>query len=235
MPVVPAHHYRETYNQADLAALSREFDIAQDHQAEMASLLEDAAAIWRWHSVGKGERTAPFVAAKNLRNLSKQANKLAAMLAALPPSAIAALDSQQTAEEYQILTGTIAKDKLLGFMVPESDGSEYPIFPEFHEIGRFIAALGDMASRAGKLPRAGKGKPADNALRMWIANIKMFWTSTLGRSFSRDVGSKGEAIAEAARFCVAAFHYVSPETPANTVLNVQKNYISSVNKKSLAK
>jgi hypothetical protein len=70
---------------------------------------------------------------------------------------------------------------------------------------------------------------------MWIANIEMFWASTLGRSFSRDVGLKGEAISESARFCVAAFRFVSPETPENTVLNVQKKYISYVNKKSLAK
>ena len=183
MPVVPAHHYRETYDQTDLAALAQEFDIALDHRAEMASLLEDAAAIWRWYSVGKGERTAPFVASKNLHDLSKQANKLAAMLVALPPTAITALNVQQTAEECAFITGTVAKDKMLGFMVPESDGSEYPIFPDFYEIGQFIAALGDLASRAGNLPRARKGKRADNALRMWIANIEMFWTSTLGRSF----------------------------------------------------
>ncbi|HSF91364.1 MAG TPA: hypothetical protein VLA51_04080 [Paracoccaceae bacterium] len=235
MPVVPTHHYRETYSQADLAALAQEFSIAPDHRAEMASLLEDAAAIWRWHAAGYKVRTAPYIAAKNLREVSRQAEKLKVALDALPPLAVAALASQQESAQSSVITGTLDKGKMLGFMATESDGSEYPIFPDFFEIGQLITALADLANRAGNLPRAGKGKPTNHALRMWIANIEMFWTSTLGRSFSRDVGLKGEAISESARFCVAAFRFVSPETPENTVLNVQKNYISSVNRKSLAK
>lgn len=235
MPVVPAHHYRETYSPADLVSLAQEFSIPPDHRAEMANLLEDAAAIWRWHAAGYKVRTAPYIAAKNLREVSRQAEKLKVALDALPPLANAALASQQESAQSSVISGTLDKGKIFGLLVPESDGSEYPIFPDPREIGQMIAALGDMANRASNLPRAGKGKPADHALRMWITNIELFWTSTLGRSFSRDVGSKGEAIAEAARFCVAAFHYVSPETPENTVLNIQKHYISSVNRKSLAK
>jgi hypothetical protein len=235
MPVVPVHHYRETYSAADLSDLAEAFEIPVEHRAEMALLLEDTAAIWRWYKAGRTDLTAPYVASKNLRDLSKQATKLKAALDALPPPAIEALERQLYAEQSAVVMETVDSDKMFALMVPESDGSDYPIFPDLRAFRRLVAAIADMADRASDLPNRGKGKPADRALRMWITNIDMFWTGVLGRSFTRDVGPNGEPLTQAGQFCVAAFRFVSPQTPQNSVSNAMKSHIASVKRKSLAK
>jgi hypothetical protein len=60
---------------------------------------------------------------------------------------------------------------------------------------------------------------------MWVLNIEMFWTQTLGRSFTRVVFAKGEPSSEAALFCVEAFKPFDPKTPPSRVLKEMKHCI----------
>ena len=123
MPVVPTHHYRETYTADAFDELAATFRIPVEHRAEMAKLLEDAAAIWRWKTAGREGQVAPFIAAKKLSDLSKQAYKLKATLDALPAAAITAFIAEMDHVESKIIAGVNDKGPFLGYMVPQSDGS----------------------------------------------------------------------------------------------------------------
>lgn len=235
MPVVPALHYRETYNPTDLAALSREFAIAQDHQADMASLLEDAAAIWRWHGGDRSKPPTPAQTAKSLSKAATLAHRLSQTVAALPEQALyrleLAIDRAQDEASTAMIMGQPVSD-LPAFTSPETDVNELGTLLDLSDILQIVSALERMAKDAAQLPSGSSGAKRDHALRMWIVNIELFWVNTLGRVFSRDATSSGEPVSEAARFCVAAFKVVNPETPSSRVLNEMKHRIRDAPTKS---
>ena len=180
MTVAPAHHHVETYTPAELEALSREFKIPDAQRTELAKLLEDAAAIWRWHHAAQKGIGTPAKSTKALNDVSKHARKLGAALRDLPPKAYAALAAEATSAENELLIADADLPKFLGVMVPEQDGSETPVTLDVQDIACLIDTLGQLAKRASTLPPGRKGKPANQALRIWISNIETFWTGTLG-------------------------------------------------------
>jgi hypothetical protein len=235
MPVVPAHHYRETYSPADLASLAQEFSISPDHRAEMASLLEDTAAIWHWHGVKHSKGPTPAQTARSLSKAAALAHRLSQTVAALPEQALyrleLAIDRAQDEASTAMIMGQPVSD-LPAFTSPETDGNELGTLLDVSDILQIVSALERLAKDAAKLPSGSSGAKRDHALRMWIINIELFWVNTLGRVFSRDATSSGEPVSEAARFCVAAFKVASPETPSSRVLNEMKHRIREVSSKS---
>lgn len=233
MPVVPAHHYRETYSQADLAALAQEFSIAPDKRAEMASLLEDAAAIWRWHGGDRSKPPTPAQIARSLNKAAAQARKLCLTVTTLPDQAFSRLEAVIDNAQADAATALIMGQKVSGLpalTTPEMDSETLGALLGVPDILQMITTLERMAKNAAQSPAGNSGVKRDHALRMWIINIELFWVSTLGRVFSRDTTSSGEPVSEAARFCVAAFKIVSPETPSSRVLNEMKHRIREVSR-----
>jgi hypothetical protein len=233
MPVVPAHHYRETYSPADLTSLAQQFSIAPDHRVEMASLLEDAAAIWRWHGVKHSKRLTPAQTARSLDKAADQARKLCLTVTTLPEQAFGRLEVEIDNAQTNAATALIMRQPISGLpalTTPETDGETLGTILELSDILQMIAALERMAKDAAQLPSGNSGVKRDHALRMWIINIELFWVGTLGRVFSRDATSSGEPVSEASRFCVAAFKIVSPETPSSRVLNEMKHRIREVSR-----
>ena len=218
MPVVPAHHYRETYSQADLRNLAAAFEIPAEHHAEMASLLEDAAAIWRWHGIRQSKRPTPAKTARSLNKVAVQARKLCQTVTALPDQSFGRLEAAIDKAQGEAATAMIMGQPVSGLpalTTPQTDSDLLRTVLELSDILQMIATLEHMAKNAAKSPSGSAGVKRDHALRMWIINIELFWVGTLGQLFSRDATSSGEPLSETARFCVAAFKIVSPETPAS--------------------
>jgi hypothetical protein len=228
MPVVPTHHYQETYTKTDLEFLYSEFNIPTAAQAELARALEDAAAICRWHNQPTASNVRPAVSIAALNKVAKFADKLGAALSGLPPAAQAALAVEYTQSESSVisaLSGGPPSPKGAALFVPQTDGSTLPVLPDQDDIQDIIAHIGLMAKQATGLPSGADGAKRNQGLRMWMLNIEMFWTETLGRSFTREVSANGEPLSQAARFCVAAFKPVGPKTPPSRVINEMKHCI----------
>lgn len=225
MSAVPKHHYRETYSAADLAKLTKDFDIGPDHQDDLARFLEDAAAIYRWHQISPEAAIRPAMVKSSLKKVAKLSAQLTEALNGLPPRAEVTLAIEYAKSEDAALMasmGNQSKPKGAALYVPEPDGSETLVTLEMNEVLDVIGHLGRMAAQAADLPPGRIGTKRNDGLRMWVLNMERFWTKTLGRSFSRDATSAGEPVSAAARFCVAAFKPVSPDTPPSRVLNAMK-------------
>lgn len=234
MVVVPAHHYRQTYSEADLEALFREYAITPGLQPEVAKALEDSAAIWRWHGGEVGDHTPPGASIKSLRSVAKAAEGLKSALEALPAPARRALDMQFAQADLAVITEQVGVAGLPILHGLADDGTMTPIIPDLNEIAHLIEALRHMAIDAESFPLGASRSKRNHALRMWVINIEALWTQSMGRPFTRDMTAEGEPISEAARFCVAAFGRLSPGTPKHTILNAMKSCIKSVKAKSLA-
>jgi hypothetical protein len=234
LPPAPAHHYRVTYSETDLQKLIRDFDIPELHRDGLGPLLEDMAAIWRWHQSPVSERIRPTKMSAALQKIAKLADQLEKALQDLPSPAKAALDvaySEAEIAAHLALNDDQPPPKGVAFNAPQADGTPLIVQLETEEIRDVIAHVAVMATQAADLPSAKAGTKRDKGLRMWMANVEIFWTETLGRSFSRDVTSTGEPISAAARFCVAAFAFVSPHTPPSRVLQEMKLCIKATRKK----
>jgi hypothetical protein len=228
MPVVPTHHYQETYTKADLEFLYSEFNIPTAAQAELARALEDAAAICRWHNQPTASNVRPAVSIAALNKVAKFADKLGAALSGLPPAAQAALAVEYTRSESSVisaLSGGPPSPKGAALFVPQTDGSTLPVLPDQDDIKDIIAHVARMAKQATGLPSGADGTKRNQGLRMWMFNIEIFWTETLGRSFTRVVLPNGEPLSQAARFCVEAFKPFDPKTPPSRVINEMKHCI----------
>lgn len=234
MPVVPAHHYQQTYSDADLNILFGAFGMPAELRSEVTSHLEDAAAIWRWYDSKVEARTPASESKAALRKLAEAITPLKAAFEALPPPAVWALEQQLLAAEEALLT---EQEDLAGMpvlSVLSDDGTQTRFVADQDDYRHLIGALAAMTDAALTAQFGARRTKQDHALRMWISNIESLWTHTLGRPFTRDMTSDGTPISDAARFCVMAFHHVSPNTPAHSVLNAMKTRIKVVNPKSLA-
>lgn len=234
MVIVPGHHYHQTYSEADLEALFRDFAITPGLHPEVAKALEDSAAIWRWHGGEVGDHTPPGASIKSLRSVAKAAEGLKSALDALPAPARRALDMQFAQADLAVITEQVGVAGLPILHGLADDGTMTPIILDLDEIAHLIDALQNMATEATAAPLGASRRKRNHALRMWVINMEALWTQSLGRPFTRDMTPEGEPISEAARFCVAAFGRLSPGTPRHSILNAMKSYIKSVKAKSLA-
>lgn len=228
MPVVPTHHYRETYTADALDELAATFRIPVEHRAEMTKHLEDAAAIWRWNIGRQTKRQRPTQTARALSRIEAQARKLSQTVLALPDEAFGRLDAAIANGQSEAVAAMIKEQPISSMPAlasPETDSDNLGMLLDLSDILQIIGALQKLAKEAAQMPSGSSGAKRDYALRMWIINIEMFWISTLGRVFSRDATSSGEPLSEAAQFCVAAFKIVNPATPSSRVLNEMKHRI----------
>ena len=60
--------------------------------------------------------------------------------------------------------------------------------------------------------------------------MAQLWIGDLGKDFTRYVHSSGEAVSDAARFCVRAYSILDPKTPESLVLNEMKKLIIEIRK-----
>ncbi len=235
MPPAPEQHYRETYRATDLEKLISDFDIPEEHRESLPAFLEDVAAIWRSHQHPPTAKIRPAVTSAALQMVSKLADQLNTALRDLPPPAKAALDTAYSRLDGKVILAMSDDQpppKGVAFNVAQADGAPLIVKLEQDEIQDLVANISAMAAQAADLPSGKAGTKRDHGLRMWMTNVEMFWTKTLGRNFSRDVTSNGEAVSEAARFCVAAFAPVSAETLPSRVLQEMKLCIKTARKKS---
>ncbi|PLS19844.1 hypothetical protein [Neptunicoccus cionae] len=89
----------------------------------------------------------------------------------------------------------------------------------------FLADAAEYIRQFG-LGKQKTGPQGNRYLDVWIEDIRNFWCISLSRDFTRDE-LNGVATSKAARFCVAVFAELSPETPEKTVLNAMKKRIKA--------
>ncbi|MCB1399326.1 MAG: hypothetical protein KDJ82_05040 [Rhodobacteraceae bacterium] len=158
IPVVPAHHYRPTYSEADLASLCCEFHIPTGMQPEIASCLEDAAAIWRWYGGATAGHPTRGASAKALRTVATSASGLKAALAALPMPAADALAAQVVKAESASLKGQHILTGLPVISILHDDGTSAQAVLDLSELAHLVDALESMAiSAEADLPKASTG------------------------------------------------------------------------------
>jgi hypothetical protein len=234
LPPVPAHHYRETYRDADLDKLISDFGISEEHRDGLGPFLEDIAAIWRSKQSSNPTGDRPAKSSVALQRVAKLADQLNTALSDLPPLAEDALRRAYADADNSVLLGmsdaaTIPKGA--AFNIPKGDGSPQIVELEQSDIQDVIANISAMALTAADMPSGKVGVKRDHGLRLWMANVETYWTQTLGRGFTRDVSWTGDPISEPSRFCVAAFAFVSPETPPSRVLQEMKHCVNTSRRK----
>ena len=222
-------HQRQTYTQEAFSALCETFGIPADVHDELRQSLEDCAAIWRRFRLAEEPRPPAHHVRQELKTLAKQAAKLTASYDALSDDARRALTMMQ---EQHAMRGvpqalTMASPPYPYLHMPSGASFNEALLAELSDIARLVEGLRAVAEDASDWVTPQKaGTRRSEALRMWMANAHLIWTRLLGRPFTRDSLSNGEPISEAARFCVAAFAPVDPDTPKTRIDHEMRQLIS---------
>jgi len=102
------------------------------------------------------------------------------------------------------------------------------ILVEIAEVSEHMSAIARLSEKTkNQLPRGTSGRKSSRALHLWISYLAHFWSGTLKRKFTRDELAGGEAVSEAARFCVRASSYLNDDIPSSLILKAMKNYIKN--------
>jgi len=208
--------------------LCDEHGIPSERASELKAGLDDAAAIWSWYAEDREDRTRPSDAAKQLRRLAERTAALQGELSGLPEKAKAALALALFNADTRDLDS-----RLVDPTDPNADGHgqgetiDQVVETDLETVLRVLTRLqGAAEETAGGVGRQSPGQRRDHALRMWMTNVAMLWEEVSETPFSRDAEA-GEPVTPAARFCVAAFKPIDPNTPASRVLNEMKHCIKA--------
>lgn len=109
------------------------------------------------------------------------------------------------------------------------------IAPTRERIEEHVRLLKSYQENALKnLPGQKGGRPTQEAISIWVVNMRSYWIQTLGRRFTVD-RLQGQPVSEAARFCVDALHIMEPDIPPTTVINEMQKLISRKRKRATSK
>lgn len=233
-----SRYYEQTYSDESYKILCDRYEFPEQLRPEFRRLLEDFAAIWRWHRHRADSVRQPSRDAKALALVSKQSQKLRQAIDALSDNATIAM--RQTSHQYEMQSSDLEKDcSDIGhefYRYTDHEGTTTTLTSDIEDLIHSVSILEQVAIEAekniGSMP---VGPRLDDSMRIWIINIATMWTEKLGRPFTRDHTSKGAPLTEAAQFCIDAFHPISPSTPNSKVLNGMKKYITESRKKATGK
>lgn len=199
-------------------------DFCPDDIAKFREELEEIAAIYRWEASKYADLPSSSDVARDLESVIKRITRLDEGLGDLPDEAThhlrVAVDRNNSTDFALSITDALSDDALsLTVQLPESASPVLGLHFGVTEVRHLLGGLERTAQDAiGSLPKRGRGQLRDYDLRLWMSNMELFWERNTVAPFTRDETASGEPITPAARFCVAAFHCISPDYTVSRIL-----------------
>lgn len=219
----PEHH-RKTYSNDDIERLCQISGFIPDDISGFKETLESIAATYRWEAAKHTDIPRSSAIARDLKSLIRRVKRLELGLNELPEEAAhhlnVAIERNNSTDFARAITGALPdSEPSLTVALPDEAGPLIALDIEISEVLQMLSGLERAALDAiDSLPQRGRGQPRDHALRLWMSNIKLIWERNTSAPFTRDETSSGELITPAARFCVAAFHCISPDYPVTRIM-----------------
>lgn len=228
------------FTDADLAFITEYCRIETSMKEELQSRLETSANDWFRRQNSPEEIISPTVVKKTLHGLSRDAEALKERLKNIPDALWSSMiESREMVNPNRYGLG-------LRYLTPHhpehgcvgepgitvvSEDSRGPF--QTIEISTIIEALGELADFADITPQINPPKNLSAQkilpLQKWVHDVHGIWVSTLGRKFTRYVDSTGSPVTDAARFCVATYKILDPNTEISLILNEMKKEIKAYN------
>jgi hypothetical protein len=222
--VLDPQFYEDTYSLNDVSSLCEIGGFEPADLGQIQKELYEIAAVYRWESSKHADLPRSSDVARDLKGLIKRVTKLNEGLENLPDEAAyflrMAVDKNNTHDSALTITDKLPKNTS-SLVIPLPDDAlpvvavDLPV-PDVRQLlsGLERAAQGAIES----LPKRGRGQQRDHGLRLWMSNIATLWKRNTHIPFTRDETASGEPITPAACFCVAAFHYISPDYAVSRIL-----------------
>lgn len=222
--MVHSKYYEDTYTNDDVSALCQIAGLRPEDLDKFREELEHTAAIYRWESSKYADIPRSSSVARDLEGLIKRINRLDLGLSELPDEAAhhlrVAIDRNNLSDFALTITESRSKDEpSLSVPLPEAASPVMALDFGVREVRQILTGLERAAQDAIKfLPKRGRGQTRDHGLRLWMSNLELVWERNTSAPFTRDETTSGEPITPAARFCVAAFHCISPDYPVTRIM-----------------
>lgn len=226
--IVNEKYYAETYSKADIKKLCRIGEIAPEDLEDFRNTLEDVAALYRWENSKYANRPRSSDTARELRDLSKHANKLLSSLENISWNAQAKIDARASDDGFMEIMSEPSDDAMPSLTVSSinSEGEKQCVIVDVPILRSLLAGLVNASeAEKEKLPKGRPGTTRSMGLRLWMINAESFWSKISDQPFTRDVTSSNEPVTSAARFCVAAVQMINPECPTSLIMKEMKKCI----------
>jgi len=223
-----------------ISLLIRDCRIDETKHDQVHARLERAAKNWYFRQASLDNGIHPSNEKKELLGLAREAHALKERLTNLPYAVWANLVETNdliSSERYETridFTGPYHPDHgyigepAITVLTSGSDGPLQTI--EEETLRSALYQLSEMASIASKInPSSNMATQKSEPLRRWTVDMRNLWFSVLDRPFTLDIHN-GKAASDAARFCVAAYAVLDPETAEKTILGKIKTQITEDNK-----
>jgi len=223
-PVVNVRYYKETYSDQDISRLCKIAGLSPDDVARFHEELEHFAAICRWETSKWATLPRSSDVARDLRRLTKRISRLDDGLENLPDEAAhelrVAIDKNNSFDFARSITGKLSGgEPSLAISLPDDALPITGLHLRISEFRQLLAGLERATEDAiSNLPKRRDGQLRDYGLRIWMINIKALWERTTQAPFTRGITDSGDPVTPAACFCVAAFHFISPDYPKTRIL-----------------
>lgn len=224
-----------------ISKLIRVCRIDETKQEQVHARLERAAKDWYFCQATLDNGILPDDEKKELLALAREAHALKERLTNLPYAVWANLvetNDLVSSEHYETridFAGPYHPDhgyigeRAITVLTSGPDGPLQTI--EDETLISALYQLSEMASIASDInPSPNLATQKSEPLRRWTVDMKNLWFSVLDRPFTLDV-YQGEAASDAARFCVAAYAVLDPETAEKTILGKMKIQITKDNRR----
>ena len=226
--LVNEKYYADTYSDVDINTLCNIGEISPTDLEKFRYDLEDIAALYRWENSKYEARTGSSDTVRELRDVSKQANKLLSTLEGISWEAQSKIDAIAQDDGFKDLRREPSDDAdpSLTVSFANNEGDVQCVIVDVPIMRSLLGGLVN-ASEAGieKLPKGTPGRTRSMGLRLWMHNAQIIWPEISDQPFSRDVTSSNEPVTSAAQFCVAAVQMINPECPTSLIMKEMKRCI----------
>lgn len=222
--MVSSKYHKETYSANDVERLCLIGAFRPDDFEEFRANLENIAATYRWEAAKHANVTRSSDTSRNLKSLMKRIKKLELGLRNLSEEAShqlrLAIDRNNSTDFSLSITDALPEHApSLSIPLPEDANPVMALDFGLPEVKHILSGLDRAVSDAiASLPKRTRGQTRNHALRLWMSNMELIWERNTIVPFTRDETSSGDQITPAARFCVAAFHCISPDYPVSRIM-----------------
>ena len=219
------------FSQEAVDILADEFSISGSQKQDLNFMLEQGARMY-FSAKEFGENSdRPANTRATLNKLMRRSNALRETLEELPYEVARKFEEITLNDSLKILEKggrkfhdqpTLTLETLDTF-----PGDSIPIV-EIQDMIQLVDAIARLSAETKELlPNAKFGRPTDQALDLWIANLAHFWSKHLNKKFTRDDLGGGIPISPAAEFCSRASEYLDRDIPGTLIMKSMKKYIKS--------
>jgi len=222
----------ELYPTAFVESLAAQFKINPERVVELKRLLEGWADVFRRYKFDVDDRRhLTSTVRSELRRIKQRVDALRSALDNLHPETDWRLWAPEGEHAVELMptsrtqSAPYPKDEVeLGpyghtlTRVWTCDGHSFLMRIEQSDHYESLTILRNYAATAiARLPSDKGGRFRREALRMWLVNVRSYWTDVLGRRFSYKK--------ESARFCIEAFKLIDPSFPESRLIMAIRNVL----------